>query len=165
MPEEVKTGNPLVKYLTVAILGIVAIILVTGISYFMARLVYVNEVDKIPDHKGYEIPQKVEYNLQEFLVPTADKEGIIKVKITLGLSEPEVAEVITTRRSLVRDNVIKILVSKTGQEAIADYTSGKLEEEIRISLNEALKHELGGGYFEGKFKEIVRVYFVEFLVQ
>ncbi|MCK9223983.1 MAG: flagellar basal body-associated FliL family protein [Candidatus Muirbacterium halophilum] len=163
MAEEVKTGNPMIKYLIVAILGVIGIILVVGISFVVAKRVFVSQ-NQI-DTSKFKIPEKVKLQLEEFLVPTSDNNGIIKVRIELGLSETEVSIAIGQKLGLVRDSVNKILVSKSAQEAIADYQSGKLNEEIRIKLNEDLKQELGGGIFDGKVKEIVAVYFLDFLVQ
>ena len=163
MAEEVKTGNPMIKYLIVAILGVIGIILVVGISFVVAKMVFVNQ-NKI-DTSNFKIPEKVKLQLEEFLVPTSDNNGIIKVRIELGLSEAEVSVAIGSKLGMVRDSINKILVSKSAQEAIADYQSGKLNEEIRIKLNEDLKQDLGGGVFDGKVKEIVAVYFLDFLVQ
>jgi flagellar basal body-associated protein FliL len=163
MAEEVKTGNPMIKYLIVAILGVIGIILVVGISFVVAKIVFVNQ-NKI-DTSNFKIPEKVKLQLEEFLVPTSDNNGIIKVRIELGLSEAEVSVAIGAKLGMVRDSINKILVSKSAQEAIADYQSGKLNEEIRIKLNEDLKQDLGGGVFDGKVKEIVAVYFLDFLVQ
>jgi flagellar basal body-associated protein FliL len=163
MAEEVKTGNPMIKYLIVAILGVIGIILVVGISFVVAKFVFVNQ-NKI-DTSNFKIPEKVKLQLEEFLVPTSDNNGIIKVRIELGLSEAEVSVAIGAKLGMVRDSINKILVSKSAQEAIADYQSGKLNEEIRIKLNEDLKQDLGGGVFDGKVKEIVAVYFLDFLVQ
>ena len=124
MAEEVKTGNPMIKYLIVAILGVIGIILVTGISFVVAKMVF-NQQTKI-DTSNFKIPEKVKLQLEEFLVPTSDNNGIIKVRIELGLSEPEVGVVINSKLGLVRDSVNKILVSKSAQEAISDYQSGTL---------------------------------------
>lgn len=163
MAEEVKTGNPTVKYLFVAIFGIIAIILVTGISFFVAKMVYKTEA-KI-DTSNFKVPIKQKMQLAEFLVPTEDNGGIIKVTIQLGLSTPEVGEVINEKLGMVRDAINKILVSKNAAEAINDYQTGKLHEEIRLQLNELLLEDLGGGVFDGEVKEIVAVYFLNFLVQ
>ncbi|MGM0608403.1 MAG: flagellar basal body-associated FliL family protein [Candidatus Muiribacteriota bacterium] len=163
MAEEVKTGNPLIKYLIVAILGIVGIMLVTGISYFVSHLVYGAQQQISSDQVT--LPIKAKYEMAEFLVPTSDNQGIIKVKVQLGVSDSEVVAAINDNIGLARDSINRLLVSKTAVEAIEDYRSGKLQEEIRIKLNEVLKHELGDGVFDGTFKEVVAVYFLEFLVQ
>jgi flagellar basal body-associated protein FliL len=153
----------MIKYLIVAILGLVAIMLVTGISYFMAVMVFSKE--QAIDTDKFKIPIKQRVELAEFLVPTSDNNGIIKVGIQLGVSENEVVTAINNNIGLVRDSINKLLISKTALEAIEDYRSGKLQEEIRIKLNEELKPDLGGGVFDGKVKQIVAVYFLDFLVQ
>lgn len=37
MAEEVKTGNPMVKYLIFGIIGVISIIIVTGIAYGVSK--------------------------------------------------------------------------------------------------------------------------------
>ena len=163
MAEEVKTGNPMVKYLIFGIIGVISIIIVTGIAYGVSKRVL--NMQKRVNTEELIIPEKATYDLDEFLVPTSDNNGIIKVKIRLGVSEVEVNEVIGQKLGLVRDVINKILVRMTAIEAINHFRDEVLEQEIKLALNKALRPYLGGGVYDGKVRKIVKVYFLDFLVQ
>jgi flagellar FliL protein len=151
--------NRIIKILIYVALGLVGIIIMSIISYYVAKYATAQQYKEVSSIAVVKPPPPLEvYNFTEdFRVNTADKEEthFIKLKLSLGFEQGNKAlsTELAQRTPQLRNIINLILAGKTKEELSTIEGQLELREEIKASINHVLS--------EGKIEE---VYFSEFIV-
>ncbi|MFN3604682.1 MAG: flagellar basal body-associated protein FliL [Leptonema sp. (in: bacteria)] len=151
--------NKIVKILIYVALGLVGLIIMSIISYYVAKYATTQQYKEVASIAVVKPPPPLEvYNFSEdFRVNTADKEEahFIKLKLSLGF-EPgnkALSTELAQRAPQLRNIINLILAGKTKEQLSTIEGQLELREEIKASINHVLS--------EGKIEE---VYFSEFII-
>ena len=151
--------NRIVKVLAYIALGLLGVILMSVIAYFVARAAAVQQFKEVSSIAVVKPPPPTEnYNFsEEFQVNTADEEEthFVRMKLTLGFEQgnPNLTTEIGQRQPQLRNIVNLILAGKSSKELVSVEDRLNLQEEIKASIN----HVLSNG-------KILEVYFSDLLV-
>ena len=115
-------------------------------SYFTKSLFF-KEKEKTND-TGYT------YGMEELIINLKDGNRYLKTRICLGYGEKKDGNLIKQKETLLIDNIISILRSKTKEEIMPVGNTQNLKEEIKNRLNGELKENI-----------ITDIYITDFLVQ
>lgn len=92
--------------------------------------------------------------LDTFIVNLQVKGSFLKTTLQLEFTEPELPHTIEHDTPKIRDAIIRVLSSKAAPDILSTEGKEKLREELKQSVNEALKSE-----------DVVQVYITEFIIQ
>ncbi|MCS7204930.1 MAG: flagellar basal body-associated FliL family protein [Leptospiraceae bacterium] len=159
-PAQTQTGlNRIIKILIYIALGLVGIIVMSLIAYYVAKFATAQQYKEIASIAVVKPPPPLEiYNFTEdFRVNTADREELhfIRLKLSVGFQpgNKALAAELVQRTPQLRNIINLILASKTREELSTIEGQLQLREEIKASINHVLA--------EGKIEE---VYFNEFII-
>jgi flagellar protein FliL len=93
------------------------------------------------------------YPLDTFVVNLRDK-GFLKVRIQMEFIGRDIPTRFLARQVLVRDSLITLLSSKTGEDIVTSAGKDKLKDEVKEIVNSIIRKE-----------SIERVFFTEFVVR
>jgi len=158
-------GGGLNKFLIIGIVALLLILVLGGISIFVSETLWKQKENVDNSQLDENMPAKASFDLDEFLVSARDGSGIIKAKVQLGLSDEKYGEVIGKHLGPIRDQIGRILVQKTVEEANLSYADGSLQNTIKQKLNDILKKATtaeGGFFSKGTKGKIVSVNFTNF---
>lgn len=111
------------------------------------------------DHEGGEDEHPPVYvKLEAFTVNLADQESYLQTEIQLLVADAKVGEKMTPRLPEVRDALIRLLSSKTGEELSRQEGKDQLATEIQKQINEVLG-------IKKKSEGVKKVLFVAFIIQ
>lgn len=96
--------------------------------------------------------------LDTFTVNLADQESFLQTEIQLMVVDSKVGEKMNSRLPEVRDAVIRLLSSKTGEELSLPEGKDKLADEIQKQINDVLG-------FKKKTQGVNKVLFGAFIIQ
>lgn len=96
--------------------------------------------------------------LEAFTVNLADQESYLQVEVQLMVADAKIGEKMNARLPEVRDALIRLLSSKTGEELTQPDGKDKLALEIQKQVNEALG-------IKKKSKGVKKVLFGAFIIQ
>lgn len=151
--------NQIVKILIYVALGLVGIIIMSIISYYVAKYATTQQYKEVASIVVVKPPPPLEvYTFSEdFKVNTADKEEthFIKLKLSLGFEPGNkvLSTELAQRAPQLRNIINLILAGKTKEQLSTIEGQLELREEIKASINHVLS--------EGKIEE---VYFNEFII-
>ncbi len=151
--------NKIVKILIYVALGVVGLVLMSFIAYYVARYAAASQYREVASIAVVKPPPPLESFrfTEDFRVNTADQgeAHFIKLKMSLGFEQgqPNLSAELAQRIPQLRDIINLILAAKTRQELSSIQAQLELREEIKANINHILS--------EGK---IVSVYFDEFIV-
>jgi flagellar basal body-associated protein FliL len=158
-------GGGLNKFLIIGIVALLLVLILGGISIFVSQTLWNSREKNQVSQSNVELPVKATFDLDEFLVAARNGSGIIKAKFQLGLSNEKFSEFVSKHLGEIRDQIGRILVQKTVEEANLSYADGSLQKLIKTKLNELLKKSMineGGFFSSGNKGEIVKVYIINF---
>ena len=151
--------NKVVKILIYIALGVVGLVLMSVIAYYVATFAAAQQYKEVASIAVVKPPPPTEsFNFPEdFRVNTADQGAthFIKLKLSLGFEKdnPALSTELAERRPQLRNIINLILAGKTKAQLSTIQDQLELREEIKASINHILA--------DGKVKE---VYFNEFIV-
>ncbi len=151
--------NKVVRILAYVAMGVVGVILMSVIAYFVARVAAVQQFKEVSSIAVVKPPPPTEnYNFtDEFQVNTADEDEthFVRIKLSLGFEpgNPNLTTEMGQRQPQLRNIINLILSGKTSKDLVSIEDRLNLQEEIKASIN----HVLSNG-------KILEVYFNEFLV-
>jgi len=151
--------NKIVKILIYVALGVVGVVLMSVIAYYVARFAAAQQYKEVSSIAIIKPPPPTEsFNFpDDFRVNTADQgePHFIKLKISLGYEKGNVALAaeLGDRIHQLRDIINLILAGKTKDQLSTIQQQLELREEIKASINHILS--------EGK---VTNIYFDEFIV-
>lgn len=151
--------NRIVKILIYVALALVGLIVMSIISYYVAKYATTQQYKEVASIAVVKPPPPLEvYTFSEdFRVNTADKEEVHFIKLKLSLGFEPGNKVLSTelaqRAPQLRNIINLILAGKTKEQLSTIEGQLELREEIKASINHVLS--------EGKIDE---VYFSEFII-
>jgi len=190
---EAEKKSNTVKYLIIAISAGILILIVAGISYWIAK--YYFQSQTIPKKKaslytGLHLNEEVSaYEPdKEWMVST--KDGVIVMLVHIGMNTDDGPQILAANEALVQDIFIKYFIDKTNEDIRQAYITPPykkvmtgesasknrkkkskaksiIEEELIARLNKALKDKLGrkeGVFDEPIIRQVVSIYFKKFLI-
>lgn len=92
--------------------------------------------------------------LETFIVNLRVKGSFLKTTIQLEFSEPELPKTVEHETPKIRDAIIRVLTAKDAADILTVEGKEKLREEIKQSVNEALKSD-----------DVTNVFLTEFIIQ
>lgn len=156
---EPKKSSPIIKWLVYVAAGILGIIIIVGVAYFVAQRAATSVFKQQKNIALVKAPPPLDvYNfVDEFRINTAD-EGeahFVKLKLSFGVEtgQPALTQELASRVPQMQ-NIINLIISRKKKEELKRVTDKlDLMEEIKAHINHILTN--------GKIKE---VYFREFIV-
>jgi len=139
--------------MTKVLIGVLGAVLLLGAVAAVAYVVTMRVLN--PPEAEEEAQPTFQVELGEFTTNLADLDGrrFIKVKIEAEVSGSGVIQELREKSSLIRDQILGILRSKTYAEVNGEEGMRELGEEIVTRLNSLLERGI-----------ILRLYFLEFVV-
>lgn len=111
------------------------------------------------DHEGGDEEHPPVYvKLEAFTVNLADQESYLQTEVQLLVADAKVGEKLTARLPEVRDALIRLLSSKTGEELSQQEGKDKLAIEIQKQINDVLG-------IKKKSEGVKKVLFGAFIIQ
>ena len=92
--------------------------------------------------------------LDTFIVNLQVKGSFLKTTLQLEFAEPELPHSVEHDTPKIRDAIIRVLSSKAAPDILSTEGKEKLRDELKQSVNEALKSE-----------DVIQVYITEFIIQ
>lgn len=151
--------NKVVKILIYIALGLVGLVLMSVIAYYVATFAAARQYREVASIAVVKPPPPMEaYNFSDdFRVSTADtgEPRFIRLRLSLGFESgnPALSAELAQRTPQLRNLVNLILAGKTRDQLRSRQDQLELREEIKASINHILS--------EGRIQE---VYFTEFIV-
>ena len=149
-------GNSMIK--TVAIVGILVVLMATGIAFGVAKLVLSTTAKSGGATENKEASKVAKlgtnYEAGEFLTNINSEGGLrfVKVKIIMELSNEKVKEELDNKRPKVDDTIISILRNKSFEEFRQVDATDKLKTELKDKINTFLA--------EGRVENVFFTYFI-----
>lgn len=143
---------------TVAIVGILVVLMATGIAFGVAKLVLSTTAKAggavEPKEAGNIAKLGTNYEAGEFLTNINSEGGLrfAKVKMVFELSNEKVKEELENKRPKVDDTVISILRNKSFEELRQVDATDKLKKEVKEKVNAFLA--------EGRVENVFFTYFI-----
>jgi len=110
------------------------------------------------DAHGDDKHPPVYFKLDTFTVNLADQESYLQIEVQLLVADAKVGEKMTAHLPEVRDAMIRLLSSKTGEELAQQEGKDKLATEIQKQVNDVLG-------IKRKSKGVKKVLFGAFIIQ
>ena len=136
--------NKIIKILIYIALGVIGLLLMSVISYYVARTAVAQQYKLVDSITVVKPPPPTEnFNFsQEFRVNTADENEtrFIRLKLSLGfaLGNPALSAELAQRISQLRNIINLILVGKVSKNLSTIEGRLELQEEIKASINHVL---------------------------
>lgn len=133
--EPVKSGG--IKQIVIIASTVVATVLAIASAFYFTQIMKAPK--NAPDKPVVDAKKKATYfKLKEFTVNLSSEGEYLEAEMTLELSDEEVKKEINDKMPRVRDEVLSILMSKTGSSLRSAPGKETLKNEIKTKLNTIL---------------------------
>jgi flagellar protein FliL len=145
----------------IIIVFVVLTLIMSGCFYFLWSKVnppdpQIDSQHKIAINKGKVEEHRILFPLESFVVNLADddEQMYLRMSMVIELTNEEVKQEVTSKLSLIKDCVLKVLPQKKSKEIISASGRLALSEEIMDKLNLLLKNG-----------SVSNIFFTEYMIQ